>query len=452
MSAIELDINNILTAALEEQTTLLSSENKGEINNIKHAAFEQFRQSGIPSSKEEKWKYTDFSKLIVPGFSMQSFPKKMEVDSKELFRCDVPEINTRVITLFNGWFPHTEPALTETPEGLIIGSFAEAEKKYPELFSKHYQNASQQKDGFSSLNTAFAKDGIFIYVPENVKIENPIQLIYVASTPGDSFIQHRNLIVAGKNSSIRIVVCDHSLHFNKSLINSLTDVVLESGANVDFHKMQNSSNNTFQQATTLVHQEEKSNFTSSTVTLHGGFIRNNLYVKLNGEHAETNLYGLYLNDREQHIDNDTFIDHAVPNCTSIQKFKGILDDKATGAFTGRVLVRRDAQHTQAFQSNNNILLTPDAMIHSRPQLEIYADDVKCSHGATIGQLDQDALFYLRSRGIGPAEARMLMMFAFASEVIDKISIPTLRDRITDMVEKRLRGELSRCNHCVVRCC
>jgi Fe-S cluster assembly protein SufD len=215
--------------------------------------------------------------------------------------------------------------------------------------------------------------------------------------------------------------------------------------------MQNENSASSQITHTFIHQEESSVVTSNTVSLHGGLIRNNFFARLNGTGCESNLYGLFLGDDNQHIANYTFVEHAMPHCTSNQLFKGILDENATGAFNGKILVRKEAQKTLAYQKNNNLLLSPAARMNAKPHLEIYADDVKCSHGATIGQLDSEALFYLRSRGINYKEARQLLMYAFAYEILGKIQIDLLRDRTVELVDKRLRGELARCNNCDVRC-
>jgi Fe-S cluster assembly protein SufD len=267
----------------------------------------------------------------------------------------------------------------------------------------------------------------------------------------DSMLHYRNLIIFEDNSQGEIIVCDHTLSPFRFLTNSVTEIHAGKNADIYFSRIQNEHLNSNLITNLYINQEAGSRVITNNISLHGGFIRNNIHVTMNGERCENNSYGLFFGDREQHIDNYLFIDHAKPNCFSRQLFKGILDDKATGAFNGRILVRKDAQKTNAFQTNNNILLSDDAKMNSKPQLEIYADDVKCSHGATTGQLDENSLFYLQSRGIPRAEARLLMLTAFVYEVIDKISIIPLKDRISHLVEKRLRGELSRCNNCTMNC-
>ncbi|MDD4645603.1 MAG: Fe-S cluster assembly protein SufD, partial [Bacteroidales bacterium] len=235
------------------------------------------------------------------------------------------------------------------------------------------------------------------------------------------------------------------------LTNSVTEIHVGANAHLDYVKLQNENNTSNQISTSCLVQERSSEVVYNTITLHGGMIRNNVYAKLNGEGASNQTLGLFLADKTQHIDSYTFVDHAVANCSSWQNFKGILDDQATGGFMGRILVRPQAQKTLAYQANNNILLTDEAKMSTKPQLEIYADDVKCSHGASVGQLDTNAIFYMQSRGISVREARLLLMYAFGHEILGKIKVDPLRERLSDLVDKRLRGELTRCNSCPLHC-
>jgi Fe-S cluster assembly protein SufD len=264
-------------------------------------------------------------------------------------------------------------------------------------------------------------------------------------------VQHRNLFILENNAEAKVLVCDHTLCKEDFITNSVTEIYTGQNSKIDVTRVQNEHNNAVQLTNTYVHQERNSKSDSNYITLHGGVVRNNLMVFMNDENCENNALGLFLADQNQHVDNFTYVNHLKPNCLSNQLYKGILDDNATGAFNGRIHVWRDAQKTLAYQKNNNILLTDSATMNSKPQLEIYADDVKCSHGATVGQLDTDALFYLRSRGIPEKESRHLLMYAFAYEVLSKIKLPALQERIIDLVDKRLRGELSRCNNCKMQC-
>ncbi|MFC2087674.1 Fe-S cluster assembly protein SufD, partial [Bacteroidota bacterium] len=283
------------------------------------------------------------------------------------------------------------------------------------------------------------------------RLENPLQIINMAMSEDDLLIQHRNLMILEDNAEAKIIVCDHSLSSKRFLTNQVSEIFVGENAKLDITKMQNEHLGTVQLSNTFINQQKSSTGQLNTITLHGGVIRNNVFVTLDGEGADNNTTGLFLMDRGQHIDSYTLVDHAKAHCTSNQLFKGILDDYSSGAFNGKILVRQDAQKTLAYQSNNNLLLTDDAKMNSKPQLEIYADDIKCSHGATVGQLDENAKFYLRSRGIPEKEARLLLMYGFANDVIKEIENGALRERVDELISKRLRGELTRCNNCEMHC-
>jgi Fe-S cluster assembly protein SufD len=292
---------------------------------------------------------------------------------------------------------------------------------------------------------------VFIYVPKGVVITKPIQVVNLVHSDEDMFNQHRNLIIVEENAEISLIICDHTMTPKKFLTNAVTEVYVGENSHFDIIRVQNEHNNACKITHTFIHQEKNSVASSNNITLHGGLIRNSTYHHLAGEGAESFSYGLYLTDKWQHVDNFVNVEHAAPNCHSNQLFKGVLDDMSTGAFNGRILVNQDAQGTVAYQKNNNILMTDDAKMDTKPQLEIYADDVKCSHGATVGQIDENALFYLRSRGIDKREARLMLMFGFAHEVIQNIKIEPLRERMDNLVMQRLKGELSRCASCMVKC-
>ncbi|OFX88169.1 MAG: Fe-S cluster assembly protein SufD [Bacteroidetes bacterium GWF2_33_16] len=450
---VNTDIKIKLLDLFQENLSVIKNDSPDYINKIREKAIELFSKLGFPDKKNENYKYTDVKKEFDNGYKTYLSPKNIKFEIKDIFSCDVPDLNTKVILLLNGWFYDRENLLQELPGGAIIGSLQKAMEVYPELVERHFAKyADMEKEGLVALNTAFVKDGIFLYVPKGVVIEKPIQVINVLMDEEEGFTSHRNLYILEENSQASVVVCDHTLSAVNFLTNSVAEFFVGQNAHFDYSRIQNEHNGSKQISHLFFHQEKDSKVTNNTISLHGGVIRNNISVLLNGEGCENNTYGLYLTDKGQHIDNYIFIDHAKPNCISNQLFKGVLDDFATGAFNGKILVRKDAQKTQAYQANNNILLTDDADIKTRPQLEIYADDVKCSHGATVGQLDENAMFYMRARGIPKKEAKLLLMYAFAHEVIQKIKVPALKDRINDLVEKRLRGELSRCNSCQMHCC
>ena len=414
-------------------------------------ALASFRKLGFPDKKLEDWRNTDLTESfgLTYDYPLQPAP---EDDLQKIFRCNIPHLDTAVIGQLNGWFVSKDVPLMELGNGIIIGSLAEAMKKYPQLVEPHLgRYADVDSNSFAALNTAFATDGTFVYIPDGVKSEKPVQLVNVIQHRENIFIQSRNLIILGKEAQLTVVHCDDSYDHQPSFSNIVTEIVAGEGAFLDHYKLQNLNNSSTLVSSTWFHLEREGKLKSHYLSLNGGLLRNNTFVRFNGPYGNANIYGLYLMDRKQHIDNYIAVDHASPDCMSNELFKGILDEHATGVFNGHVLVRRDAWRTNAYQNNRNLLLTDTAKINSKPFLEIYNDDVKCSHGSTTGQLDENAMFYLRQRGIGEDNARMLLMFAFADEVVSKIAIEPLRYRIEDMVKKRLQGELQICEQCVLHC-
>ena len=356
------------------------------------------------------------------------------------------------MVLLNGFFPNGDKGLMMLPGGIWVGSMRYAVKQFPALVEKHYNRYIEDgNDGLIPLNTALASDGLFIYAPKNTVYTKPIQIVNLLHSDKDIFVQDRNLVVVEEGAQLSLLSCDHAISPQRFLTNTITEVYVGRNARFEIIRVQNQHNNSGKITHTFIHQERDSYASSNNISLHGGLVRNATWHHLGGENSETHSYGLFLADKEQHIANFVKVDHTAPNCNSTQLFKGVLDDNSSGAFNGRIMVHKDAQHTNAYQSNNNIILSETARMDTKPQLEIYADDVKCSHGATVGQLDENALFYLRSRGIDAREARLMLMFGFAHEVIQNIPIEALRERIDDLVHKRLRGELSRCASCAVQC-
>lgn len=422
------------------------------INSFRGAAIEKFNQLGVPTKKNEAYKYTNLDLFFNHDFKSIFIPEKSDFLKAEEFRCDVADLDTHGVVLLNGFYPTINGKLTTLPGGIIIGSLNEASKRFPELVEKHYNKyAKNDNDGLIHLNTAMASDGVFIYVPKGVVLQKPVQVVNLVDSEEDTFNQHRNLIIVGENAGFTLIICDHTLSPRKFLTNAVTEAHVGENSHFDLIRVQNEHNNACKITNTFISQERNSNVSSNNITLHGGLVRNSTYHFFEGEGATSNSFGLYLSDKWQHVDNFVNVDHAFPNCTSNQLFKGVLDDMATGAFNGRIFVAPGAQGTRAYQKNNSILLTDDAKMDTKPQLEIYADDVKCSHGATVGQLDDNALFYLQSRGINKREARLMLMFGFAHEVIQEIKVDALRDRIDNLVMQRLKGELSRCASCMVKC-
>ncbi|MEN8224311.1 MAG: Fe-S cluster assembly protein SufD [Bacteroidota bacterium] len=422
------------------------------LRNTRKEAMATFSGSGFPDKKMEDWRNTDLSKAFSGKYSTIFEPAHDKISIEQVFKCNIHELETDQISLLNGWFIDSENPLIKHDNGVIAGSLAAAMKEYPEIVEKHYAKyANSKKDGFQALNLAFAQDGFFIYVPDNVVVDKPLQMVSIINWHEGLFIQTRNLVILGRNSKMTMVHCDDSTNQEAMFKNSVTEVFLDEGANLEHYKLQNLNNQSTLINSTWFMQMKDSSLKSNAITLNGGLIRNYTHTTLDGEGASAEVYGVYLMDKTQHVDNQVFIDHAKPNCYSNELFKGILDEDASAVFNGHVLVRKDAQKTNAFQNNKNILMSDTAKVNAKPFLEIYADDVKCSHGATVGQLDPEAMFYLRSRGICEANARLLLLYAFAGEVVDKVGIEALKVRVDDMIRKRLKGELHICDTCALHC-
>jgi Fe-S cluster assembly protein SufD len=432
----------------KEKETVLKKASPPFMMDIRHNAIDSFGKTGLPGTKDELYKYTSMQKIFEPDYSMLFEPSKVDLKIEDIFTCDVPNLNVRLEVILNGFYFKKDAGLTKFENGIIIGSLAEAIKQYPELVKQHYaKHVGSKADGLVSLNTAFALDGLFIYVPKGQVLDTPLQVVHLPMTGLDTLLHYRNLIIIEEQAKAELIICDHTLSPFRFLTNSVTEIYAGKGAQFHYSRVQNEHLNSNLITNLFIHQDSDSLVNSTTVSLHGGMIRNNTHVLMDAEGAENRTFGLFFADLNQHIDNYVNIDHASPRCTSRQLFKGILDDQATGAFNGRILVRQNAQKTLAYQTSNNILMSDEAKMNTKPQLEIYADDVKCSHGATTGQLDEEGLFYMQSRGIPRQEARLLMLYAFAHEVLDNIKVKPLKDRIINLVDKRLRGDLSRCNNC-----
>ena len=446
--------------ALENELIKFAEKKLVELKNSEQATFleerkraiEFFTENGLPDKSLERWRYTDLREWYNKDFTPETFQEKFTKQVNDIFECTVQGFDTKVVSVLNGhYYAPEDSMLVETYDGVVMGSLKAALNKYPEYFEKHYnKTAKSEINGLIAVNMAVAEDGVFIYVPDNVEVEKPVQLIKLVNKRG-LMVNTRNFIVLGKNSKLTFLHCDDSINHDETFINTLTEVVIGENASLDLYKLQNINDNTALINNTFFDLNSYSRLKVNVLSFNGGAIRNELHVNLNKPGAEADVNGFYLMDKKQHIDNQVYVNHNAPECNSKELFKGILDNEATGVFNGYVYVARDSQHTNAFQRNNNILLTKDAKINTMPFLEIYADDVQCSHGATVGQLNNEALFYLMQRGISYKDANMLLMYAFVAEVTDNIGIETLKTNIEDMVKKRLRGELSICDRCVLHC-
>ena len=432
----------------DQYHSLIDSHASPILNALREKAMSDFRVTGFPSPNDEEYKHTNIPDLFAPDYGLNLNRLEIPVNPYEVFRCDVPNLSTLLYFVVNDSFYTKENPKVKLPEGVLIGSLNEMARSHPDLVQRYYgKQACTQNDGIVALNTAFVQDGFFLYVPKGVIIEKPIQLINILRGAADFMVNRRLLIILEEGAQARLLVCDHTMDKKKFLSSQVTEIYAGKNAVFDYYDIEESSLNTNRITSTFVDQAEKSNVLINGITLHNGTTRNNYRMTFSGEHAEAHLCGMAIADKKQSVDNHTFIDHAVPHCTSNELFKYVLNDSSTGSFSGRILVREGAQKTSAYQTNRNLCATKEAHMYTKPQLEIYADDVKCSHGATVGQLDENALFYLRSRGIPEAEARMLLMFAFTNDVIENVRMDALKDRLRQLVEKRFRGELDKCAGC-----
>lgn len=436
----------------EQHSPVLKANESESLFAQRLKAFDRFKKSGIPDHTNENYKYAGIADICDKDYEFSTESRGALVDLNHYFQCEVEEMDTHVVLLSNGEYYMNNKPIEGLNKDVIVCGLKQAKTEYPQIFEQYYNRyASESEDGFVALNTMLADDGLFIYVPDNIVVNKTIQLVNLTHGFGNKNIFKRNLFVVGKNSELSLVICDHTLNNSNNFVIDVSESYVGENASLQYHALQNEPNKSGVVNSHFIHLDKYSRVNSHVLSLHGGIIRNNLFTKLAGEYAEANLYGLNLTDREQRVDNYTFIDHVVPNCTSNELYKGILDEQAKGSFAGRIIVRQDAQKTLAYQTNRNLCLTPEAKMRTKPQLEIYADDVKCSHGATVGQLDENAMFYLRQRGINSREAKLILMFAFANDILLKINIAPLRERISGLINARLRGEFSDCSHCLMNC-
>ena len=436
---------------LFSQCEAMICRHSSEVLNAPRArAFADFERAGFPTRKQEKYKYTEVGDCFAPDYGLNLNRLEIPVNPYEVFKCDVPNMSTSLYFVVNdAFYKHVQPSAA-LPEGVIFGSLRDMAQQHPDLVKRFYGKlADTSKDAVTAFNTMFAQDGVLMYVPRNVVMEKPIQLVNILRADVDFMVNRRVLIVLEAGAQAKLLVCDHAMDHVNFLSTQVTEVFVGENAVLDLYELEETHESTVRFNNLYVRQEAGSNVLLNGMTLHNGTTRNTTEVTLAGRGAEINLCGMAIADKNEQVDNHTFIDHQVPDCTSNELFKYVLDDQAVGAFAGKVLVREGAQHTNSQQTNRNICATREARMYTQPQLEIYADDVKCSHGATVGQLDENALFYMQQRGISLKEARLLLMFAFVNEVIDQIRMEALKDRLHLLVEKRFRGELNKCQGCAI---
>ena len=437
------------------------------MNAVRDEAFEDFCRQGFPSKKVERYKYTDIQKLFAPDYGVNLSRLQIPVDPYEAFRCDVPNLSTSLYFVVNDMFYKGGEELSNKelrnkelrsnfhpslPEGVIVGSL----RNYPELISKYYARlAKTSEDAVTALNTMLAQDGMLVYVPKNVKVDRAIQVINILkATPSnaqrqvpDLMVNRRVLIILEEGAEIKMLFCDHAADDRHFLTTQVIEAYVGNNASLDLYCLEETHHKNVRVSNVYIDQGRDSRVNHNVITLHNGTTRNKLDLTFSGEGAECQCFGCVIADKQQHVDNNTLITHKVPHCTSNELYKYVLDDKAVGAFAGRVLVEHGAQKTASQMTNQNLTATKEARMYTQPMLEIYADDVKCAHGSTVGQLNDAALFYMRQRGISLQEAKLLLQNAFINEVIDHMQLEPLRDRLHYLVEKRFRGELNKCDGC-----
>ena len=421
-------------------SSFLAFENEKDVDSYVHdirtQAIKKFEEEGFPTKRLENWKYTSLKKILQHDYKL--FPSKSEaLEFKDVESFLINDIESYKIIFVDGKYCSHLSETTHDGMDICILSSALTQSKY-DLVIENYFDKIAKKDGITSLNTAFSSEGSFIHIPKNIQVDKPIQIIYFSTGKNESVLyQPRNLVVVDENSQVEIIEKYHSLNDNSVLVNTVTEIYADKKSNVKHYKIQNDNNTSSLIDNTFVSQEHSSSYSLHTFSFGGELIRNNLNIFQNDERIESSINGITIIDDNQHVDHNTLIHHRKPNCNSYQDYKGIFGGKSVGVFNGRVLVEKEAQKTNAFQANNNVLISDKAAINTKPQLEIFADDVKCSHGCTVGQLDKNALFYLRSRGIAEKEATALMMYGFANKVLTSVEIPEIKARINRIIANKL---------------
>lgn len=421
------------------------------MNARRDEAFERFKANGFPTRKVERYKYTDMQQLFAPDYGLNLNRLEIPVNPYDAFRCDVPNLSTSLYFVVNDAFYSKVLPKSQLPKGVIVGSLREHADKVAHLYGRLADTA----DAVTALNTMLAQDGLLVYVPENVVVDRTIQIINILKAPsllgragGEALMVNRRvLIVMERNAEAKLLFCDHAADDRRFLATQVIEAFVGDEASLDLYCLEETHAKNTRVSNVYIDQQRGSRVNHNVITLHNGTTRNMLNLNLNGEGAECYCSGCVIADKQQHVDNNTLITHHAAHCQSDELYKYVLDEQAVGAFAGKVYVAPGAQKTVSQMTNQNLCATREARMFTQPMLEIYADDVKCAHGSTVGQLNDAALFYMQQRGIPQHEARLLLQFAFINEVVDKMKLQPLRDRLHYLIEKRFRGELNKCEGC-----
>ena len=436
MSTETIDLKTKLVTDFYAKEAVMNGEASSAFHQKKRAALARFDQLGFPTPKNEEWKYSNVRDLISESYNFNAASSLEVADLEDLY---IPEHVANILYFVNGHYSPELSNIVSSSDQITIDSLQNAYRNNPTLVNTYFDElVKDDTDAFTALNTAFAHDGLFIHIPDNQTVEHPVILRFVSDARTQNVgSQPRNIIAVGRNAHVKVAEAFRTLGPERSFTNVVTEIHMDKDSGVEYYKVQNESEKAYHVGTTQIRMLDNSQFYAGTVTLNGHFTRNNLNIIIDGEHCEAHMYGLYFPDGTQHVDNHTVADHRKPNSQSNELYKGILRDRAKGVFNGKIFVRPDAQKTNAFQSCKNIVLSTDATMYTKPQLEIFADDVKCSHGTTTGQIDEEALFYMRSRGISKPEAMSLLMFAFCADVVSQIKIDSIREYLEGVIAEKL---------------
>ena len=408
-----------------------------ELHDVRTSALKNFENKGFPTKKDEAWKYTSLNAILKNDFSV--FPKnETTIEFRDVKKYFLHEIDTYKVVFIDGVFSSNLSSTTHEGIDVCLMSSALNKPKYKMVIDTYFNKVASKDESLTSLNTAFANEGAYINIPKSKVADKPIEIMYFSTgSEAALLVQPRNLVIVGENSHVQIIERHQSLNENPVLTNSVTEIFAQKRAIVDYYKIQNDNHEANLIDNTFVSQQKESHVSVHTFSFGGNLTRNNLNFYHFGERLTSTLNGITIIGEKQHVDHYTLVNHATPNCESFQDYKGIFSDRSTGVFNGKVYVEKEAQKTNAFQKSNNILLCDKSTINAKPQLEIFADDVKCSHGCTVGQLDETAMFYMQARGIPKKEAKALLMYAFSNAVIENIKIPELKKRITTIIANKL---------------
>ena len=416
----------------------LNGQSKTFLHEIRKDALEKFKELHFPTLKDEDWKYTNVAPLFKDNYLLPETINDTTIDEKFIYKNSFTDFDYDRVVFVNGKFNAKLSVIGDLPKGVVVGSLANAISEHTDLVKNYIGKYSKVDSAFAAMNHTYSTDGLFVYLPKGKMLERPIQVFFISGSKEEKVLSiPRNLLIAEDGSAGKVIVSYSGLEDNSYFTNSLTEIHVGADANFDYVKIQNEEKNSFHMDKTDVYQDHASIFNHYSFAFGAALSRTDVSSVLDNENIECHLYGIYLGTEKQHMDHHTFVDHAKPNCISNEVYKGILDDEARGVFNGQILVRPDAQKTNAYQSNKTVLLSEKATIDTKPQLEIFANDVKCSHGATIGKLDEEAYFYIRSRGVEDRMAQSMLIHAFAAEVIDAVNIEPMRAQLTQKLFETL---------------